>query len=248
MKSIEELVAQVKQSTYPDWNVDIDRFLLEFATRFLAAYTAQQEPVIWSYCPECGSEELHHEEGMHKQCGNCHQEWFSDIDYSDVVQHNLSNLYAAPVVPDDRIADLERQVAALKVELAEMEQLYGSEFNLNNNLIAVRAALTKENERLQTIDLDLQMAVQKLEASQEREGKLREALASEHADHVSLASSELGIDPWECEALALPTDDTALQARLKEEREKCAKVCDEFQRTSYLSVGTTLARMIRELS
>lgn len=45
MKSIEELVAQVKQSTYPDWNVDIDRYLLEFATRFLAAYTEQQKPV-----------------------------------------------------------------------------------------------------------------------------------------------------------------------------------------------------------
>lgn len=42
---MKELVAQVKQSTYPDWNVNIDRFLLEFATRFLAAYTAQQEPV-----------------------------------------------------------------------------------------------------------------------------------------------------------------------------------------------------------
>lgn len=47
MKSIEELVAQVKQSTYPDWNVDIDRYLLEFATRFLAAYAEQQEPVGW---------------------------------------------------------------------------------------------------------------------------------------------------------------------------------------------------------
>jgi len=43
----------------------------------------------------------------------------------------------------ERIADLERQVAALKAELTTMEQLYGSEFNLNNNLIAVRAALTK---------------------------------------------------------------------------------------------------------
>ena len=64
----------------------------------------QGEPVAWSYCPECGCEEMHHEEGEHKQCANCHQEWFSDIDYSEVVRGNLEKLKAsqpAPVsVPD----------------------------------------------------------------------------------------------------------------------------------------------------
>jgi len=59
----------------------------------------QGEPVAWRYCPECGSEELHHEEGEHKQCANCHQEWFSDIDYSEVVRGNLQKLKAEQPAP-----------------------------------------------------------------------------------------------------------------------------------------------------
>lgn len=62
---------------------------------------AQQhgEPVAWRYCPECGSEELHHECGEHKQCKKCHQEWFSDIDYSEVVRGNLQKLKAEQPAP-----------------------------------------------------------------------------------------------------------------------------------------------------
>ena len=59
----------------------------------------KQEPVPWEYCPECGSLDVQHEEGNHKQCARCFQEWFSDVDYSDVVQQNLNRLYAAPVEP-----------------------------------------------------------------------------------------------------------------------------------------------------
>lgn len=70
----------------------------------------QGDPVAWSYCPECGCEELHHECGEHKQCKNCHQEWFRDIDYSEVVRGNLQKLKAdqpAPVavVMPERMAD-----------------------------------------------------------------------------------------------------------------------------------------------
>lgn len=53
----------------------------------------------WMYCPECGCEELRHEEGEHKQCTNCYQEWFSDIDYSEVVRGNLEKLKALPPAP-----------------------------------------------------------------------------------------------------------------------------------------------------
>lgn len=59
----------------------------------------QGEPVAWSYCPECGCEELHHEEGEHKQCANCHQEWFSDINYSEVVRGNLQKLKSEQPAP-----------------------------------------------------------------------------------------------------------------------------------------------------
>lgn len=44
--------------------------------------------VEWKFCPECGSDEIHHEEGNHKQCKECHQEWFSNLDYYDVVAKN----------------------------------------------------------------------------------------------------------------------------------------------------------------
>jgi hypothetical protein len=59
----------------------------------------QRESVAWSYCPECGCEDLHHEHGVHKQCANCYQEWFSDIDYLEVVRGNLEKLKASQPAP-----------------------------------------------------------------------------------------------------------------------------------------------------
>lgn len=59
----------------------------------------QADPVAWSYCPECGCEELRHACGEHKQCKNCHQEWFSDIDYSEVVRGNLQKIKAEQPAP-----------------------------------------------------------------------------------------------------------------------------------------------------
>ena len=62
------------------------------------------------YCPECGSLDVRYEDGNHKQCASCAQEWFSDIDYSDVVRQNLNRLYAAPVrtkdLTDSEVADI----------------------------------------------------------------------------------------------------------------------------------------------
>lgn len=62
---------------------------------FAAAQPADQQgdPMAWKFCPECGCEEIRHQEGKHKQCSDCHQEWFADIDYSDVVRGNLHRLY-----------------------------------------------------------------------------------------------------------------------------------------------------------
>jgi hypothetical protein len=51
------------------------------------------------YCPECGSDKGHDEPqaggGWHVQCGNCGQEYFTDIDYSDVVRANLRRMFDA---------------------------------------------------------------------------------------------------------------------------------------------------------
>jgi len=43
----------------------------------------------WKYCPECGSDAINYELDNHKECKKCHQEWFSDIDYTDTVRMNL---------------------------------------------------------------------------------------------------------------------------------------------------------------
>jgi hypothetical protein len=52
-------------------------------------------PAKWKFCPECGSTETQHEVGDHKQCKNCLQEWFADVDYTDAVRANLRSFNSA---------------------------------------------------------------------------------------------------------------------------------------------------------
>ncbi len=50
-------------------------------------------PRVWTYCPECGSDAYREDRSLgneHRQCEKCQQEWFTDIDYTDAVQSNLS--------------------------------------------------------------------------------------------------------------------------------------------------------------
>ena len=74
--------------------------------------------VAWNSCPECGSSEIAHEEGDHKQCAGCGQEWFSDINYSSVVQKNLARLYI-------RSDALRRAVGALEKIKLQSEDCLG---------------------------------------------------------------------------------------------------------------------------
>ncbi len=53
----------------------------------------QDEPNEWNFCPECGSEEIHYQVGTHKQCKNCHQEYWSDTSYFDVLKKHLNEWY-----------------------------------------------------------------------------------------------------------------------------------------------------------
>lgn len=133
-----------------------------------------------------------------------------------------------------RSTDLERQVAALKVEL---------------------------NHR----SAELTGAFHQLSASQAREKLLCE-LQWKNIRHVvsTLADWAFGSkdDPrWGTAWIAmttglsakdgpqftlelLPTDDTALQARLKDEREKCAVKCEQHGQT----LGSILAAEIRSMT
>ena len=46
-ESFEQMALRIKANTYPDWNVNIDRFLVEYATRLREELCKGQEPVAW---------------------------------------------------------------------------------------------------------------------------------------------------------------------------------------------------------
>lgn len=70
----------------------------------LPAVTVGVKP--WGYCPECGCEEPRFGEGPHKQCARCYQEWFTDIDYSEVVRCNLQKLFIAAFAVTPKVKPL----------------------------------------------------------------------------------------------------------------------------------------------
>ncbi len=90
-------------------------------------------------------------------------------------------------------------------------------------------------------DLELQLA-----ASQAREAKLRWALAD---DSFAITFQSMGQYRSALLKLALPTDDSALMERLKEERERCAEFCEAYDKYDYAVTGRkTLADAIRGLA
>ena len=95
--------------------VDMVRTLRDLLSARPLALGGQQGE-DWTYCPECGSDEIGHEEGDHKQCGRCGQEWFSDIDYSDVVQKNLARLFTLSTTPARAEAQSDAPYAGITEE------------------------------------------------------------------------------------------------------------------------------------
>lgn len=89
-----------------------DRVVVQYG--YQASAEPEQEPVAWKYCPECGCEEIHHQEGCHKQCSNCYQEWFSDMDYTDVVRQHLAGKFRdkdAAIEAANQRADAAERIA-----------------------------------------------------------------------------------------------------------------------------------------
>ena len=102
------------------------------------------------------------------------------------------------------------------------------------------AAMTKERDALEyTIGIQAPYAHQ-LAAKDAVIERLRNALE----DCQKYLASDWTHVTAATEALAIPNDDSALQERLKEERERCAKVCAEVGQT----LGSILAESIRSMT
>lgn len=91
------------------WPSDIERAendelnrVCEYAEQLhdeLYAARAQQgvaEPVVWNYCPECGSEDATEHHGSLRVCTECGQDWHTSVDYTATVRGKLRALHTQP--------------------------------------------------------------------------------------------------------------------------------------------------------
>ena len=74
----------------------------------------------WTFCPECGCEEVYHHEGEHKQCERCHQEWFADVDYSAAVKANLESWHKLKSATDKTAAEAVKENHDLRQALGDL--------------------------------------------------------------------------------------------------------------------------------
>lgn len=76
----------------------------------LRAYESAKtrQPVGWSYCPECGSEEYQRAYGGSpgERVCSCGQSWWPDVDYASTVQGNLRRLFLATKPERESVAVL----------------------------------------------------------------------------------------------------------------------------------------------
>jgi chromosome segregation ATPase len=145
----------------------------------------------WAYCPECGCEDVRHEEGEHKQCADCHQEWFSSVDYSDVVRKHLSGKYI------DKDAEIER----LRSELGECKGEYDRAVNkvdaLREQLERAQADLVRMTEGRDGLRSTLDeankiIAWQRTELDQMKKNAGHSALRREAFDKLTQAGKSAG--------------------------------------------------------
>lgn len=132
-----------------------------------------------------------------------------------------------------------REIESLREQLAfAMAHPTEVERTLREQVAALGKQGDRFAERLYEVEKPGGLKEQ-LTASQAREAKLREALEEANALNINWSSeaepevlayySEYRkVIAMGKEALAIPTDDAALKERLKEERERCAKVCEEL--------------------
>ena len=85
---------KAKQIVEASWGrsqlcIDHDVLVAKIAEALEQASPAWRE---WKYCPECGSDNNRRDASLcktHRQCEDCKQEWFTDIDYSSCIKKFL---------------------------------------------------------------------------------------------------------------------------------------------------------------
>lgn len=80
---------------------------------------------VWTFCPECGCDKYREAFDGERECSNCKQSWFSDINYIGAVIENLSDRYklkaTSPPIPSvltDSVRESEDDADTLVYHLA----------------------------------------------------------------------------------------------------------------------------------
>jgi regulator of replication initiation timing len=157
---------------------------------------------------------------------------------------------------------LRAQVAALTKERDELvkifakgldSELVASERRLRYEVIDQLTAMTKGrdwlNHKSKCLEMERVSQEDYITAAQAQVAQFREALETisdeENWGEDGCWESSSYPDEIAMEALALPSDTAALDARLKKERERCAKVCEGHP--DNLGAGYNFATTIREM-
>lgn len=85
-----------------------------------ARYQCDARPVVWGFCPECGSDEANEYPDMLRVCNDCGQDWYTDVDYTDVIRAN------ARPQPAQQVSVPEETVENWRHDSEEMEALHAN--------------------------------------------------------------------------------------------------------------------------
>lgn len=107
------------------WRGNATNVVRQIAASLAATPAAVSQPAAmeWAYCPECGSSDVRHAEGSHKQCAVCLQEWFADVDYIRAVRANLADWHSSKInAPAAMVEGLQDYIDRLRqvVDTADM--------------------------------------------------------------------------------------------------------------------------------
>jgi DNA repair exonuclease SbcCD ATPase subunit len=105
--------------------------------------------VPWVYCPECGNGSFHVDESIsktHRQCIGCGQEWFCDINYSDVMQENLISAHVQLAEITGKLEEADRCIENCGWHPPEIMRLNAQLLLAASSELKLREAMKKIKE------------------------------------------------------------------------------------------------------